>query len=166
MGARWAGKFPPTPRGTPWRIGVACLPGRGEFTTHTGSENFIGSLDFLSSTGHIRAITTPNQVTVTTPQSLDSRYYTKSEIDALLVTINGYITALNASIGANATYAQGLNTRLVAVEGSALTFKGGSGATPVAVKQIHVSELPWAYYPTGQILWIEKTTPVASSPYT
>lgn len=140
----------------------------GNFGGSSGSgDNFIGSLDFLSSTGHIRAITTPNQVTVTSPQSLDSRYYTKAEVDALIVMLNGYITALNASIGANAVYAQGLNTRLVAVEGAMPTFKfAGGTAQPLLQLQVKTGDFPGtAYYSQSGILKVATSTPPDANPY-
>jgi hypothetical protein len=137
----------------------------------TGSaDGYISSIEYDATAGsaylgHVTAIRQPGGVILRSPASTVDVHYTKAEVDALLATVNGYITLLNASVGANALYAQGLNTRLTALESSSLTFKGANGATPVSVKQIQISELPWAYYPQGEILWIEKVTPIATNPY-
>ena len=129
------------------------------------ADGVAGSLDFLSSSGHARIITTTG-VTITSPQSWDSRYVTISQ-HALDMGISSGLHTLRASeVAALQARCTALEARCAALEAAALTFKGGNGATPVAVKQIQVSELPWAYYPTGQILWIEKDTPTASSPFT
>ena len=58
-----------------------------------------------------------------------------------------------------------LQAQITALQQSSLTFKGASGAAPVPVKQIQVSELPWAYYPAGEVLWIERDLPLSSNPY-
>ena len=81
---------------------------------------------------------------VTTPQSTTDIHYTKTEVDAMIASLQAQITALQQS---------------------SLTFKGANGATPVPVKQIQVSELPWAYYPAGEVLWIERALPLSSNPY-
>lgn len=52
----------------------------------SSGDGLIGSLDFLSDTGHLRAITTTG-VTVTTPQSLDDRYVTVDTYNALLASV-------------------------------------------------------------------------------
>ena len=60
-------------------------------------DGLIGSLDFLSDTGNLRAITTTG-VTVTTPQSLDDRYYSRSDVDALLLPLQQQVVSLTAQI--------------------------------------------------------------------
>ena len=104
---------------------------------------------------------------MTTPQSLDDRYHSRAEVDALLATINGLITALNASIGANATYAQGLNTRLVAVEQAMPTLKfNGGTAAPLLQLQVKSGDFPGtAYYTQNGILKVGISTPPDDDPY-
>ena len=60
-------------------------------------DGLIASLDFLSDTGKIRAITT-SQVTVTTPQTLDDRYYTRDSVDNLLSPLTTQIASLQAQV--------------------------------------------------------------------
>ena len=117
--------------------------------------------------GKITAIRQPGGVAITSPQSTADIHYTKEEVDALLATINGLITALNASIGANATYAQGLNTRLVAVEQAMPTFKfNGGTAVPLLQLQVESGDFPGtAYYTQNGILKVGISTPPDDDPY-
>ena len=54
-------------------------------------------MDFLSDTGHIGAITTLG-VTVTTPQSLDDRSYSRAEVDQLLSPLTSSLASLQAQV--------------------------------------------------------------------
>ena len=87
--------------------------------------------------------------------------------NALIATLNGYITALNASVGANALYAQGLNTRLVAVEAAMPTFKfAGGTAQPLLQLQVKSGDFPGtAYYSASGILKVATSTPPDANPY-
>ena len=107
-------------------------------------DGLIGSLDFLSDSGHARAITTTG-VVLTTPQSWDDRYYTRAEVDALVTSLDQRITALEAK---------------------QLTFLGAQGGTPVEVHQIQVApDLKWAYYSGSNVLWIQQDDPRPPAPY-
>ena len=108
---------------------------------------------------------TTTGVTVTTPQSLDSRYVTISQHALDMAISNGLHTLRANEVGALQARCTALEARCAALEAAALTFKGANGATPQPVKQIQISELQWAYYPTDQILWIEKDAPLATNPY-
>lgn len=61
------------------------------------NDGVLASLDFLSDSGKIRVITT-TQVTVTTPQTLDDRYYTRDSVDNLLTPLTTQIASLQAQV--------------------------------------------------------------------
>ena len=61
------------------------------------ADGLIASLDFLSDSGLIRAITTTG-VTITTPQSLDDRFMTRNEINALIAPIQALAAVLSLQI--------------------------------------------------------------------
>ena len=104
-------------------------------------------------------------VTITSPQSWDDRYPTLSQYALDKAISDGLHTLRANEVGALQARCTALEARCAALEAAALTFKGANGATPQPVKQIQISELQWAYYPTDQILWIEKDAPVATNPY-
>ena len=112
----------------------------------SGSDGYIASISLDTqagaSLGKITAIRQPGGVAVTSPNSTTDIHYTKDEVDAMLASLQAQITALQP-----------------------LTFKGANNATPVPVKQIQVSELPWAYYPAGEVLWIARDLPLSSNPW-
>ena len=98
-------------------------------------DGLIGSLDFLSDTGHIRAITTTN-VTVTTPQSLDDRYYSRNDVDALLLPLTTSLASLQAQVAVmslqiSAIQSAQLQVRINGVlqPCSRISFDSGSMAT-------------------------------------
>ena len=126
-------------------------------------------MDFISSSGHARAITTTG-VVLTTPQSWDDRYYTRAEVDALISQVvsnqalqNGIFNGLHTL---RAQQVADLDARITALEAKQLTFLGAQGGTPVEVHQIQVApDLKWAYYSGSKILWIQQDDPLPSDPY-
>ena len=132
----------------------------------------IGSLDFLSDSGHLRAITTTG-VVITTPQSWDSRYATLTQHDGLAgqVALNEATRQTqSASFAAQLGQAQNdivsLENRVAALEAAQLTFLSAQGGTPVPVHQIQIApDLKFAYYHQSKILWIQQDDPLPSDPY-
>ena len=72
-----------------------------------------------------------------------------------------------SSTGANAAYASGINTRLVAVEAAMPTFKfNGGSAVPLLQLQVKSGDFPGtAYYNQNGILKIGISMPPDSDPY-
>ena len=83
--------------GMHWENPGAHTASHGNSEGGGSGDGLIASLDFLSDTGKIRAITT-SQVTVTTPQSLDDRYHSRDEIDNLLTPLTTQIASLQAQV--------------------------------------------------------------------
>ena len=130
----------------------------------------ISSLDFLSSTGHARAITTTG-VVPTTPQSWDDRYYTRAEVDALLSAITSQ-HAMDQAInqGLHTLYANqisAIDARITALEANAPTFKFNGGTDqPLLQLQVKSGDFPGtAYYNQSGIVKIAISTPPDADPY-
>ncbi len=117
----------------------------------------------------------PDGALIRTPQSTTNLHYLKSEVDALLSTISSqHNLDQGVNSGLHTLYASqiaALDARLIALEAtvaglSPLSFKGSATATPVEVHQLQVApDLQWAFYPSGNILWIEQDPPLDPSPY-
>ena len=60
----------------------------------SGADGTLASMDFLSDTGKIRSIDSSGGI-VTTPQSVDDRYYTRDEVNALLAPIQALTAVLS-----------------------------------------------------------------------
>jgi hypothetical protein len=149
--------------------------------TGSGGDGYVAGIDLdvasgSATIGRIAVLRQPNNVILRTPQSTTdlhyqkSETYTQAEVDALLSTITSQhamdIAIQNGLHSLRATQVAALDARVTALEGAALTFKGANNATPLPVKQIQIAELPWVYYPQGEILWVEKATPVSQNPFT
>ena len=110
-------------------------------------------MDFLSDTGKIRSIDSLGGI-VTTPQSLDDRYYTRDEVNALLAPIQ----ALSAI----------LSFQLTSVQASLPKVRLNPGESPVPFKIISFDSGSMAEVydtPSQHVhVWASATSPPIDSP--
>ena len=141
-----------------WESPATHTAAHGSFGGGSGGDGLIGSLDFLSETGQIRAITTTS-VVVTTPQSLDDRYYSRAEVDQLLSPLTTSLASLQAQVAVmsfqiTAIQNAALKVRVAGVlqPRSRLSFDSGSVSTMYTESSDHCH------------VWVGHVSPPLDSP--